>query len=86
MNADDLFACDLHWSVLSALLCHSLQEDTYGLAQKELPKTLEGLVQFSSALESLIKMHQDKHEVLQQHVQPVLTSEFRSYSPCRNAC
>lgn len=57
---------------LSCLLVHSLSEDKYGLAQKELPKTLEGMVQFASAVEMLVKTHQDKPEVLQAHVQPVL--------------
>lgn len=66
-------------TALSAFLTHSLQEDTYGLAQKELSSTLDGLVSFSAALENLIKMHQDKHDALQMHVQPVLLRQLLSF-------
>ncbi|KAI5474908.1 hypothetical protein MNV49_002191, partial [Pseudohyphozyma bogoriensis] len=38
---------------LSNLLCASLQEDPYGVAQRDIPKVLEGFVLYLLALETL---------------------------------
>lgn len=40
-------------SALANLLCHSLQEDPYGVAQRDIPKILEAFVRYLVALENL---------------------------------
>lgn len=44
---------DSFYTALSHLLCASLQEDTYGVAQRDIPKVIEGFVLYLLALESL---------------------------------
>lgn len=45
-----IVVCD---SALSNLTCASLNEDPYGVAQRDIPKILEGFVRFLAVLEGL---------------------------------
>lgn len=40
-----------HVAVLSTLIAHSFEEDTFGVVQKDIPRALEALLSFLSALE-----------------------------------
>lgn len=49
-------------AALSNLLCASLTEDPYGLASRDLPKVVEGLVLYLDVLEALQKELREKAE------------------------
>lgn len=42
-------------AALANLLCASLKEDPYGVAQRDIPKILEGLVRYLDVLDELIE-------------------------------
>ena len=68
-------------TALADLLCHSLLEDKYGLAQKELPRVLEAFVLYLGVLEQLVgELGQDESDAMQQtlhhEVQPLLTGSL----------